>query len=270
MKVAIMSLSTCESSPAIIDYFIKEGFNIDCVIIEKSFRKKFSRREISYRKTHDRFNRITKKYSRTRRIARYLWDFIPVRLKAYMQTNIYHIPLLNKYSIRRFCDKRGITTLEVRRHSSEETTQLIQQRGIDYILLASSNWLLKEPVISIPTTKIINGHLGLLPKHKGLDSIPWALLEGDKVGVTTHFIESGVDNGAILKFFEVKVEKGDGINAIKKKASALKPRAFYETLTGLGKGEIIPQPQDDKYEPHSPIAFDQLLALEKKLQSRMN
>ncbi|MFX0203193.1 MAG: formyltransferase family protein, partial [Candidatus Hodarchaeota archaeon] len=143
--------------------------------------------------------------------------------------------------------------------------QIIRNRRIDYLLMVSSNWLLKEPIISMKNTKIINAHSGWLPKHKGLDSIPWSLKDGDKVGLTTYFIDRGIDSGEILKFYEAKIEKGDNFNTIIRKVHSLQPKAFYDTLIGLEKREIIPKPQDDQYKPHSPMSFEELWEIEQKL-----
>jgi folate-dependent phosphoribosylglycinamide formyltransferase PurN len=265
MKVAVLSLTVCPATEAIIKYFNEKGFYIDCVIIEKNFRKKFSKSEIEYRKAHDKFNRKTKKYSFFRRLARRAWDFSPLWIKEFIQKNIYFFPFLNIFSLKKFCKKRNINVFEVKNHSSEKTKNIILNRGIDYLLMVSSNWLLKEPIISIKNSKIINAHSGWLPKHKGLDSIPWSLKENDKVGLTTHFIDSGIDSGAILRFYGVKIEKGDNLNAIHKKVGNLQPIAFYDTLIGLERNDITPQNQDDKYRPHFPMSFNELWELEKKL-----
>lgn len=76
-RVAILSKTVCQKTEAIIKYFSEKKYPVDCVIIENNVRKKFSKREIEYRIKHDRFNRITKKYSFIRRLARRIWDFTP-------------------------------------------------------------------------------------------------------------------------------------------------------------------------------------------------
>lgn len=265
MNVAILSITACQPSQEVINYFIEKGYNIDSVIIENNFRSKFSKDEIEYRETRDQFNVKTRKYSFARRLARKVWDITPVFIRKFTQEKIYFIPVLNKVSLRKFAEKKGIVVFEVLKHSSEQTRSIIEDRNIDYLLMVSSNWLLKEPIISIKNTKIINAHSGWLPKHKGLDSIPWSLKNNDKVGLTTHFVDSGIDTGNILRFYEAKIERGDDFNTITRKVGRLQPKAFYDTLLGLENNEIIPMPQDDKYKPHSPMGFEELWDLEQKL-----
>lgn len=267
-KVGILSKTVCQSSETIIKYFSDKNYPIDCVIIENNYRKKYSKREIEYRKKHDKFNRKTKKYSLIRRLARRIWDLSPHSVKKNVEQKIYFIPFLNKLSIRKFCEKNGINVFEVSKHSSEETKRIIEHRNIDYLLLGSSNWLLKEPIISMDKLKIINAHSGRLPKHRGLDSIPWSLKENDKIGLTTHFIDSGIDSGCILKFYEVQFAKGDDFNKIKRKVGHLKPKAYYDSLVGLEKNEITPRLQNDKFKPHAPMSFEELWDLNKKLMNK--
>lgn len=266
MKVAILSKTTCQPSEAVIRYFLEKGFAIDSVILEKNFRKKFSKNEIDYRQTRDKFNVITKKYSLARRLARKVWNITPIFIKKFTQEKIYFIPVINKVSLRKFSEKRGIDVFEVSKHSSEQTKRIIEERNIDYLIMVSSNWLLKEPIISMKNTKIINAHSGWLPRYKGLDSIPWSLKNNDKVGLTTHFIDSGIDSGNILRFYKAEIEKGDNFNTISRKVGSLQPKAFHDTLLGLQTNKITPIPQDDKYKPHFPMSFEDLWDLEQDLR----
>ena len=265
MRVTIFAISTCQSTPIIIDYFLSKEYEIDSVIIERNFRKRYSKNEIEYRKKHDRFNRKTKKYPFLRRLARRFWDMTPLYFRKQIQLNIYSIPFLNRFAVQKFCEKRNVKAFTVLKHSSEETRQILLNRNIDIIINASSNWLLKEPIISLRNTKIINAHSGWLPKYKGLDSIPWSLKECDKVGITTHFVDAGIDSGDILRFYEVKIEKGDNFNMIKSKVDSLRPKAYYDTIVGLDRNEITPKPQDGKYYPLTPMSYEELWELEQGL-----
>ena len=42
---------------------------------------------------------------------------------------------------------------------------------------------------------ILNPHIGLLPAYRGRNVMEWSLLEGQPVGVTVFFIDSGIDTG---------------------------------------------------------------------------
>ncbi len=266
MKIGILSKTICPATVNVIEYFESKGEKIEVVIIEKNYRKKFSENEISYRKAHDLFNRRTKKYSLPRRVVRRVWDIMPPFLHMYIEKNIYYLPILNHFSVRKYCEKKSIKVFEVNRHSSNATVDILKKNNIKYLLMVSSHWLLKPPLTTCKELMIINAHSGWLPKHKGLDSIVWSIKEGDPLGITTHIIDNGIDSGPILRFFPLSRGKYDDLNTINRKIFALQPKAFHETVKGLESGEIIPQSQNGGYRPHIPVSFDELWEINKKLR----
>lgn len=42
---------------------------------------------------------------------------------------------------------------------------------------------------------ILNPHIGLLPQYRGRNVMEWSLIEGEPVGITVFFIDSGIDTG---------------------------------------------------------------------------
>ena len=50
---------------------------------------------------------------------------------------------------------------------------------------------------------MINAHPGFLPNMKGLDSLKWAILKKEKIGVTTHFISEMPDEGKLIEKREI-------------------------------------------------------------------
>jgi folate-dependent phosphoribosylglycinamide formyltransferase PurN len=268
MKIAILAKTICLTTPKIIDFFENKDINIDCVIIEKSYRKKFSVSECKYRNAHDKYNRKSKKYPLIRRMARRLWDILPHIVRKMILTEIYCIPVLNRFSLRKYCENRNIKVFEVLKHSSDETRQIFESCHTDYALMASSNWLLKEPIISLRSTRIINAHSGWLPKHKGLDSIAWSIKENDPVGLTTHFIDKGIDSGPILHFYQADFKSGDDFNTVCKKVNELQAFAFYDTLIGLENNTIVPMKQNTEYKSHIPMSFKELCEIDEILASK--
>ena len=66
---------------------------------------------------------------------------------------------------------------------------------VDYIIVCGANIL--EPDFA-KSGKIINGHAGLVPHVRGLDSFKWAILDGVPVGNTLHIIDEEADMGEVL------------------------------------------------------------------------
>ncbi len=53
---------------------------------------------------------------------------------------------------------------------------------------------------------ILNHHIGILPAYRGRSVVEWSILQGDPVGITVFFIDTGIDTGArILMSEEVDI-----------------------------------------------------------------
>lgn len=49
---------------------------------------------------------------------------------------------------------------------------------------------------------ILNHHIGILPAYRGRSVLEWSILQGDPVGVTVFFIDTGIDTGSRILFSE--------------------------------------------------------------------
>jgi phosphoribosylglycinamide formyltransferase 1 len=75
----------------------------------------------------------------------------------------------------------------------------LAERGVRLVVLAGYMELLGESFLSRFPRAVINVHPSLLPAFPGLAAIEQALAYGVKVfGVTVHFVDAGVDSGAVI------------------------------------------------------------------------
>lgn len=270
MKIAILSTPVCPYTADIVKYFDANNFDIESVIIERDIRKKFSKNEIKFRKAHDKFNRKFKKYSLGRRTMRRIWDIlVPKFIKIWVFKNIEIIPVLNKMASKKIAEKSGINVFSTKRHSDEQVRDYLIENKINYVLLGSSNWLLKKPLLGTEAYKIISIHPGLLPNYKGLDSLQWTIKDGGKIGNTAFFINEQLDGGEVLKFYEEPILKGDSTVEIQRRMTSKKPAIFLDVLQGLDEKSIVPQKQTDVGKPFQPMSFDELVEVENILQKRI-
>ena len=49
---------------------------------------------------------------------------------------------------------------------------------------------------------ILNHHIGILPAYRGRSVVEWSILQGDPVGITVFFIDTGIDTGARILISE--------------------------------------------------------------------
>jgi methionyl-tRNA formyltransferase len=63
---------------------------------------------------------------------------------------------------------------------------------------------------------ILNHHIGILPAYRGRSVMEWSILQGDPVGITVFFIDTGIDTGArIVISEEVDISGCKSVNEAK-------------------------------------------------------
>jgi phosphoribosylglycinamide formyltransferase-1 len=106
----------------------------------------------------------------------------------------------------------------------------LEAQGVELVVLAGYMAILDATFITRFTDRIINVHPSLLPAFPGLDAVGQALAYGVKVfGVTVHFVDEGVDTGAIILQRAVELpeatEAGAVLLALRPLEHALLPEA---------------------------------------------
>ena len=91
-----------------------------------------------------------------------------------------------------------------------ELVRLLQQAGVELVVLAGFMRVLKEPMLGAYRRRIINIHPSLLPKFPGIESWKQALAAGEKItGCSVHYVDAGIDSGEIIAQRKVPVLPGD-------------------------------------------------------------
>ncbi|WP_185961479.1 methionyl-tRNA formyltransferase [Telmatospirillum sp. J64-1] len=76
--------------------------------------------------------------------------------------------------------------------------EIVAAAGVDLLLNVHSLLLVRPEVIAAARIGAFNMHPGPLPRYAGLNSVNWALFRGEEQhGVTLHWMDGGIDTGAI-------------------------------------------------------------------------
>ncbi len=87
--------------------------------------------------------------------------------------------------------------------------------------------------------RILNIHPALLPAFGGLDAQGQAIRHGVKVsGCTVHFVDDGVDSGAIIIQSTVRVKDGDTRDSLSKRILAQEHRIYPKAVDLYARGRI--------------------------------
>ena len=101
---------------------------------------------------------------------------------------------------------------ELDRYAGRETrdrelADWLQLRGVDLVVLAGYMHLLTQPFLERFPERIVNVHPSLLPEFPGAHAVDDALAAGvETTGVTVHFVDEGLDSGAVITQEPVSVE----------------------------------------------------------------
>ena len=114
----------------------------------------------------------------------------------------------------------------------------------DAIVVIAFGQILPKEILELPKYGCINIHASLLPKYRGAAPIQWAIIDGEaETGVTTMYMEEGLDTGDMLLKTVVPIEKDETGGSLHDKLAAAGGPLILETLKGLESGALTRMPQ---------------------------
>lgn len=95
-------------------------------------------------------------------------------------------------------EQLGVSVLPSERVREAETAEWLREHEVDLLLNVHSLYLIHGDVVAAPRIGSFNLHPGPLPRYAGLNAPSWAIYNGEtRHAVTVHWMEPGVDTGAI-------------------------------------------------------------------------
>jgi methionyl-tRNA formyltransferase len=132
---------------------------------------------------------------------------------------------------------------EVENHNSPACHEILGALAPDLLILGGTR-ILRRPILGIPSRGTVNAHPGLLPWLRGSASVGWALYKDMPVGVTTHFLDPGIDTGPIILRRELPVHRGETYEGIHRRVLTLAGELMVETMELLADGDVQVTAQD--------------------------
>lgn len=127
----------------------------------------------------------------------------------------------------------------------ESQLALLQELDPEVIVVVAYGKLLPGYVLDLPKYGCINVHGSLLPKYRGAAPVQWMVLNGETTaGVTTMYMDRGLDTGDILLVSETEVGENETAGELFDRLAAMGADLISETINRLPEG-IERKPQDD-------------------------
>jgi phosphoribosylglycinamide formyltransferase 1 len=118
---------------------------------------------------------------------------------------------------------------------------------VQLIVLAGFMELLTPELIGRFAGRIVNVHPSLLPAFPGLRAIEQAIEQGVKVtGVTVHFVDEGVDSGAIVLQEALELSYPARIAEIEERVHGVEHRLLPRAVRLIAAGRVGPDPANPR------------------------
>ncbi|HHY36737.1 MAG TPA: methionyl-tRNA formyltransferase [Firmicutes bacterium] len=149
--------------------------------------------------------------------------------------------------VKTFAREKGIPVYQPERLKDREVIEKLAGFAPDLIVVVAYGKILPREVLQIPPLGCINVHASLLPRYRGAAPIHWALIKGEEVtGVTTMYIDEGMDKGDIILQEEVPILPEDTAGTLHDKLAQAGARLLLDTVARIRAGTAprIPQPAE--------------------------
>jgi phosphoribosylglycinamide formyltransferase-1 len=123
----------------------------------------------------------------------------------------------------------------------------LESHGVDLVVLAGFMELLGADFIVRFAGRIVNVHPSLLPAFPGLRAIEQAVEQGVKVtGVTVHFVDEGIDSGAIVLQEALELPYPARIAEIEERVHGVEHRLLPRAVRLIAAGRVRPDPANPR------------------------
>ncbi len=113
------------------------------------------------------------------------------------------------------------------------------ERGVELVVLAGYMQLLSPDFIARFPERVINVHPALLPAFPGLAAVQQAIDYGVKVfGVTIHFVDDGVDSGAVILQRAIEVPDATDADAVLERLHPVEHELLPEAVRLIARGAV--------------------------------
>ena len=117
--------------------------------------------------------------------------------------------------------------------NSESCKEKLREIKPDYIIGIHFPYLISKDLLAIPKIGFVNLHPAFLPFNRGWHTPTWAILDGNPIGATIHFMSEELDAGDIILQKQIELLPEDTADKLYKRLKLLEFEVFKEALPSL-------------------------------------
>jgi methionyl-tRNA formyltransferase len=135
-----------------------------------------------------------------------------------------------------YIERKDIDILKVEDINTEEVRDFIRSKAPQLVVVSGAP-LLKKLIIDAVEGRIINLHPGYAPQYRGRYGAYWPVYykEPELVGVTVHYVDTGIDTGKILLQQQIDFYPDDTLKVVTYKQHATGVALLVKCLSEFDK-----------------------------------
>jgi len=142
--------------------------------------------------------------------------------------------------------RQGLATIQPASVSDPVFVDRLRDLGPAVAIVVAFGQIFKPNLLDLPRRGCINLHASLLPRFRGASPVQAAIVAGETIsGVTTMFMDEGLDTGDILLQTEVEIGAEETAPELGDRLAKIGADLVVETLKRLEANSLRPTPQDD-------------------------
>lgn len=156
--------------------------------------------------------------------------------------------------VKAWAEAHGLTVYQPEKVKTEEFTAVLEKMEPELIIVVAFGQILSQRILDIPSYGCINVHASLLPRYRGAAPMQWCLINGErKTGVTTMFMDAGLDTGDMLLKSETELSENTNLAELHDTLMEQGASLLRETLERLSEGTLPREKQDPSLSNYAPM-----------------
>lgn len=217
----------------ICELLIKRGYTINTIIVRK----------FSFLRFRDEFRRDGV------RLLIKIWKKLILKENAY-KDNIENLVAYRKTmqlkikNVREF--KKYQTKLIYCNTLNDKIVENVLKKNPNDLVIFTGGGIIRSNILEL-AHGILNCHMGVLPRYKGMDLPEWCILEDrtEELGITIHFMNQGIDTGDVLKVVKIPIGDSRDIIELRNKFEPIMVDSMVNTIDDYLSQLITPVSQSD-------------------------
>jgi methionyl-tRNA formyltransferase len=150
------------------------------------------------------------------------------------------------HPVKIYAKKNNIDFIQIK-NFDQDIINIIKKIDFDIGIVVSYGKLIPKSVFNLPKNGTFNIHFSLLPKYRGASPVQYALINGDiETGVTSLYVDDGLDTGDILLQEKLKIYKNDNAEILFNKLIPLGIKIMNKTINLFQKKNVNIKSQTGK------------------------